>query len=50
MTLDLAEANVQLPSLMQVGRWKSSDMPALYIRNLSAGHNAVATWYRRQGQ
>ena len=50
MTLDLAEANVQLPSLMQVGRWKSPAMPALYIRNLSAGHNAVATWYKRQGQ
>ena len=50
MAMDLAEANVELPSLMQVGRWKSPDMPALYIRNLSAGHNAVATWYERQGQ
>ena len=49
MAMDLAEANVELPSLMNAGRWKSPDMPAQYIRNLSAGHNAVATWYQRQG-
>ena len=50
MALDLTEAGIELPSLMQVGRWKSPTMPALYIRNLTAGHNAVASWYSRRGE
>ena len=50
MVMDLAEAGVELPSLMQAGRWKTPAMPALYIRNLTAGHNAVASWYSWRGE
>ena len=50
MAQDLGEAGVELPSLMQVGRWKSPTMPAHYIRNISAGRNAVANWYARRGE
>ena len=50
MAEDLGEAGVELPSLMQVGRWKSPTMPAHYIRNISAGRNAVANWYERRGE
>ena len=50
MAEDLGEAGVELPSLMQVGRWKSPTMPAHYIRNISAGRNAVANWYARRGE
>ena len=49
MAQDLAQAGVELPGLMQVGRWKSPQMPALYIRNISAGRNAVASWHARMG-
>ena len=48
MAMDLALADVQLPGLMQVGRWKKPDMPAYYIRNIAAAQSAVATWYARR--
>ena len=48
MTMDLAAAKVELPGLMQVGRWKSPQMPAHYIRGTAAGHNAVATWHEER--
>ena len=47
MALDLARANASLLMMMQAGRWKSPEMPAKYIRNMAAGHNAVAQWYNR---
>ena len=50
MALDLAEAGVELPALMQVGRWKSPNMPAHYISGMTAGRNAVANWYARRGE
>ena len=49
MAMDLALADVQLPGLMQVGRWKKPDMPAYYIRNIKAAQGAVATWYAMRG-
>ena len=50
MALDLAEVDAGLASLMQAGRWKRAETLLLYIRNLSAGNNAVANWYARRGQ
>ena len=38
MAEDLAEAGVELPTLMAAGRWASSRMPALY----NAAHGARA--------
>ena len=48
MALELARANIELPAIMQAGRWQSPDMPARYIRNESAGRGAVARLYRRR--
>ena len=45
MARDLASAGIELPSLMTAGRWRSPDMPALYIRNETAGKGAVAQFY-----
>ena len=45
MARDLARAGIELPSLMTAGRWRSSVMPAHYIRNESAGRGAVAQFY-----
>ena len=45
MARDLARSGTELPSLMQVGRWKSPRMPAHYIREEEAGRNAVARYY-----
>ena len=50
MTQDLAEDQTGMPNLMQVGRWKRAETLLLYIRNISAGHNAVANWYARRGE
>ena len=49
MAQDLAIAGVELPALMNAGRWKSPQMPALYIRKLKAKDNAVADWYAMRG-
>ena len=45
MARDLAASGCELPALMQVGRWKSERMPAVYTRNESAGRGAVARYY-----
>ena len=45
MARDLASAGIELPGLMNAGRWRSPDMPALYIRNETAGKGAVAQFY-----
>ena len=46
MAVDLASEGTELPALMNAGRWASSEMPALYIRNEAAGRNAVARYYQ----
>ncbi len=45
MARDLARAGIELPSLMTAGRWRTSRMPAHYIRNETAGKGAVAQFY-----
>ena len=37
MAQDLARVGIELPSLMNAGRWRSPAMPAHYTRNESAG-------------
>ena len=49
MAQDLAIAGIELPALMNAGRWKSPQMPALYTRKLKAKNNAVADWYAMRG-
>ena len=48
MARDLAATGCQLPALMQAGRWKKPEMPAVYTRNESAGRGAVARYYQQQ--
>lgn len=48
MAQTLARANIELPAIMQAGRWQSPSMPARYIRNEAAGRGAVAQLYRRR--
>ena len=45
MTRDLARAGIELPRLMNAGRWRSPAMPAHYTRNETAGRGAVAQFY-----
>ena len=45
MARDLARAGIELPSLMNAGRWRSPAMPAHYTRNETAGKGAVAQFY-----
>ena len=45
MARDLARAGIELPRLMNAGRWRSPTMPALYTRNETAGRGAVAQFY-----
>ena len=46
MAQDLAAAGVELPALMQAGRWQSSKMPARYTERQAAGRGAVARYYQ----
>ena len=46
MAQDLAAAGVELPALMNAGRWKSSRMPARYTEKQAAGRGAVARYYQ----
>ena len=46
MAQDLSASGVQLPALMQAGRWKSSAMPARYTERQAADRGAVAKYYR----
>ncbi len=48
MARDLARAGIELPSLMNAGRWRSASMPARYTRNEVAGRGAVAQLYSQQ--
>ena len=45
MARDLARAGIELPSLMNAGRWRSPTMPAHYTRNETAGRGAVARYH-----
>lgn len=45
MARDLARAGIELPSLMNAGRWRSATMPAHYTRNETAGRGAVAQFH-----
>ena len=45
MARDLARAGIELPSLMNAGRWRSASMPARYTRNEVAGRGAVAQFH-----
>ena len=45
MARDLARAGIELPSLMNAGRWRTPTMPAHYTRNESAGRGAVARFH-----
>ena len=49
MAQDLAASGAALPELMQAGRWRSSAMPALYVRAQAAGRGAVAKYYADSG-
>ena len=49
MAQDLAAAGVELPALMQAGRWQSSRMPARYTERQAAGRSAVARYYQGRG-
>ena len=48
MAQDLANGGATLVELMQAGRWRSPNMPALYIRKQAAERSAVAKFYRRK--
>lgn len=45
MAQDLAGRGVELPALMEAGRWSSPRMPAYYIRGQTAARGAVARCY-----
>ena len=48
MSLDLAENGATLVEMQQVGRWKSANMPAHYVRRQEAGRSAVARFYQKR--
>ena len=48
MAQDLAANGVELPALMEAGRWESPTMPARYTRSQAAARGAVATYYARR--
>ena len=50
MAQDLAAAGVELPALMNAGRWKSPKMPARYTEGQVAGRGAVARYYQGRGR
>ena len=47
MAQDLTAHGIELPAIMQAGRWKSSRMPARYGEKLAAGRNAVAQLFQQ---
>ena len=49
MARDLVKAGIELPSLMNAGRWRSPAMPAHYTRNEAAGKGAVAQFHGFRG-
>ena len=44
MAVDLAQTGAGLPEIQQAGRWESPEMPAYYIRGITAGQGAVARY------
>ena len=48
MAADLAEAGATMPQLQAVGRWKSSQTVARYVRAQFAGRSVVAHLYSRK--
>jgi site-specific recombinase XerD len=49
MTQDLTSAGIELPAIMQAGRWASASMPARYGARLMARRGAVAEYHGRRG-
>ena len=45
MARDLARVGIELPSLMNAGRWRTPAMPAHYTRNETASRGAVAQFH-----
>ena len=45
MARDLARAGIELPSLMNAGRWRTPSMPAHHTRNETASRGAVAQFH-----
>ena len=50
MAVDLARGGATIPEIMQVGRWKSAEMVARYIRAEEAASTAVARYYKHQAE
>ena len=50
MARDLVRAGIELPALMNAGRWRTPAMPAHYARNEAAGSGAVAQFYSTDHQ
>ena len=48
MAQDLAAAGVELPALMNAGRWKNSRMPARSAERQAAGRGAMVRYYQRR--
>lgn len=48
MAQDLVAAGLELPAIMQAGRWKSSTMVARYAEQLLATHGAIAQYHARR--
>lgn len=48
--VSLAQAGATLVDLQDVGRWKSSEMPAYYTRKQSAQQNAIARFKHGKGR
>ena len=45
MAQDLSAAGMELPALMEAGRWSSLSMPSRYTRNQALSRGAVARYY-----
>ena len=50
MAVDLAQSGTGLPEIQNAGRWQSPNMPARYIRGISAGQGAVARYSQNQNR
>ena len=50
MAQDLVASGVELPDLMQAGRWKSPEIPARYAERQLASRGAVARYHRKKSR
>jgi integrase len=50
MAVDLAQSGAGLPEIQQAGRWQDANMPARYIRGITAGQGAVARFSAARGR